>query len=294
MRLQKSPLFAESWNVAYRQKPAGSILEDKELPFHVVPYGYRYWAADPIVIEWEGKAYIFAELYDYILRRGVLGYCEITAGKTGKWKPIIREDYHLSYPCILEHDGKVYIMPESGAGNCLTVYEAVSFPDHWKKVQILRDNVKFADTTPLPVEGRHLALTHCVDNPQNPRLMLIDLDGEIADVSVEGSEPFRSRPAGHMFQKNGNWIRPAQYSEDCGRGYGKAMVFYSCSISESGQYDEAEITTLYPQELKFDRSVFLDGMHTYNAGKQFEVIDIKTRRFNLLNFVMRVASKLLR
>ena len=294
MRFQKSPLFAESWNVAYRQKSAGAILEDRNAPFTVIPNGFRYWAADPFVIERDGKVYIFAELYDYILRRGVLGYCAMTDGKAGKWTPVIQEPYHLSYPCILEHDSNVYIMPESGAGSCLTVYEAAVFPDQWRKVQVLRGNVKFADTTPIPCEGKHLALTHCVDDPQNPRLMLIDLDQKLADAAVEGAESFRSRPAGHMFQKNGKWIRPAQHSEDCGSGYGKALVFYECSISEDGQYDEAEIGTVFPRELKLDRPVFLDGMHTYNAGKQVEVIDIKTRRFNLLNFVMRVAGKFLR
>lgn len=294
MRFQKSPLFAESWNVAYRQKSAGAILEDRNAPFTVIPNGFRYWAADPFVIERDGKVYIFAELYDYILRRGVLGYCAMTDGKAGKWTPVIQEPYHLSYPCILEHDSNVYIMPESGAGSCLTVYEAAVFPDQWRKVQVLRDNVNFADTTPVPGEGRHLALAHCVDNPKKPRLMLIDLDAQMADAAVEGSESFRSRPAGHMFQKNGKWIRPAQYSENCGTGYGKALVFYECSISEDEQYEETELAVIRPQDLSFDRPVYLDGMHTYNSSEQFEVIDIKTRRFNLLNLVMRVMGKLLR
>jgi hypothetical protein len=33
-------------------------------------------------------------------------------------------------------------------------------------------------------------------------------------------------------------------------------------------------------------------MHTYNASTHFEVIDIKTRRFNLLNLLFRMLSKL--
>ena len=293
MKLKNTPLYAESWNVAFRKKPVGTFLEDTQTPFTVIPNDFRYWAADPFVVTLEGKTYIFAELYDYILHRGVLGYCEILDGKPGKWKPVIREDYHLSYPCLMEYAGKLYMMPESGAGEVLTVYEAVSFPDRWEK-RVLRCGVKFADTTPIPWEGRKLALTHRVDDPENPRLTLIDLENKLQDREIEKREPLRSRPAGHIFEKDGQRIRPAQVSLDIGAGYGKGLVFCQCSLSEALDYTETELREICPEELNYDRVIFLDGMHTYNANEQYEVIDIKTRRFNILNFVMRIAGKFLR
>lgn len=291
--LKKTPLYAESWNVAFREKPAGSILEDIETPFAVIRNNFRYWAADPFVVRFEGRTYIFAELYDYILRRGVLGCCDITGGKPGKWKPIIREPYHLSYPCVVEHQGKLYLMPESGEGEVLTVYEAVHFPDRWEK-RVLRSGVKFADTTPVPCPGRKLALTHRVDDPEQPRLTLIDLDGQLADNAVFGAVPLRSRPAGHFFEKEGQWLRPAQVSRDIGAGYGKGLVFCRCSLTKDLCYTETELREIRPEDLRYDREIFLDGMHTYNANDQYEVIDIKTRRFNILNFIMRIAGKFLR
>lgn len=292
--LQNTPLYAESWNVAFREKPAGAILEDTETPFTVIPNNFRYWAADPFVIRWEGKTCIFAELYDYILRRGVLGYCEILDGKPGKWKPVIGENYHLSYPCLMENAGKLYMMPESGAGEALTVYEAVSFPDRWEKRVVLRSGVKFVDTTPVPCPGRKLALTHRVDDPENPRLTLIDLENKVEDREIETQEPLRSRTAGHIFEKNGHRIRPAQFSLDTGAGYGKGLIFYRCSLTEELNYSETELREVRPEELKYDKFIFLDGMHTYNANGQYEVIDIRTRRFNILNFVMRIVGKFLR
>ena len=33
-------------------------------------------------------------------------------------------------------------------------------------------------------------------------------------------------------------------------------------------------------------------MHTYNADSEYEIIDIKTRRFNLLNLVFRLFGKI--
>lgn len=292
--LQETPIYAESWNVAFRKKPVGEILDDTQTPFVVIRNNFRYWAADPFVVQWEEKTYIFAELYDYILRRGMLGYCTISGEKAGKWKPVIRESYHLSYPCVMEYEGKLCLMPESGEGENLTVYEAVRFPDQWKKRTVLRSNVKFADTTPLPCSGRNLALTHRVDDPENPQLTMIDLDGQLGDMPVADSAPLRSRPAGHIFEKDGQWIRPAQFSLNIGEDYGKGLIFCRCSLTEDLQYNETELREIRPEELKFDRAIFLDGMHTYNANEQYEVIDIKTRRFNILNFVMRMAGKFLR
>ena len=292
--LENTPLFDESWNVAFRGKLAGAILDDTQTPFAVIPNNFRYWAADPFVVQYDGKACVFAELYDYILRRGVLGYCEIRDGKAGKWQPVIREDYHLSYPCLMEFQGKLCLMPESGEGEVLTIYEVVRFPDQWEKRAVLRSHVKFADTTPVPCAGRNLALTHRVDDPENPRLTLIDLENKLKDKEIEKQEPLRSRPAGHIFEKDGQWIRPAQVSVDTGAGYGKGLVFYQCQLSEDLRYSETELREIRPEDLNYDRTIFLDGMHTYNANEEYEVIDIKTRRFNILNFVMRIAGKFLR
>ena len=90
MNGRNSWVFAESWNVAIRNKSTGDILDNTKIPFKVIKNNFRYWAADPFILEKDGKAYIFAELYDYVLRRGVLGYCSIEGDKASKWKPIIR------------------------------------------------------------------------------------------------------------------------------------------------------------------------------------------------------------
>ncbi len=293
MALRNTVLFAESWNVAFRRTMCGAILQDTTTEFTVIKNSFRYWAADPFVVEYEQKTYIFAELYDYILRRGVLGYCEIKGNKATKWKPIVVAPYHLSYPCVVLRDGKYWMMPESGGGNNLTVYEVEQFPNVWKKPKVIRDNVKFADTTPL-MDSFSWALTHQVEDAQTPQLLLIDLNNEHADKLIVDAIPLNSRPAGNVFVYNEWSVRPAQLSTDCGDGYGKALIFYRYKLNENMEYTESKIKVIEPQELKYDRNVFLDGMHTYNASQHYEVIDIKTRRFNLLDFVMRVVGKFIK
>lgn len=288
MSFLQSSICAESWNVAWREAVPGTILTDKNTPFTVIENPLRYWAADPFVVEKDGKTYIFAELYDYIRCRGILGCCELIPGKKCRWRPIIAEPFHLSYPCILEHGGKTYLMPESGEDRSLLLYEAVEFPWKWKRVKALRENVCFADTTPVTDDG--LALTHQVDDARHPRLLLIDLTGRRPDVPAENQELLRSRPAGKPFRVDGRLIRPIQHSWDFDQNYGKSLIFSTVTLEDTLCREEpvAEIT---PANLHYSRPIFLDGMHTYNASTHFEVIDIKTRRFNLLNLAFRILSK---
>ncbi len=292
--LRDTFIYAESWNVAFRKGSSGDILKDNKKQFTVIKNNFRYWAADPFIVERGDKAYIFAELYDYISRKGIIGFCTVENGKTSKWKPLLKEDYHLSYPCIIEKNGKMFMMPESGEGKVLTVYESIQLPTKWSEKHIVRKDVKYADTTPFPKSEEQLALTHEVSDSENPKLLLVDFSGNREDFSVTCKNNLRSRPAGNVFCFEGKTVRPAQISRDTGRGYGKGLVFYECCMNKDGEYNESELKELYPNELSFDKPIFLDGMHTYNSSKDFEVIDIKTRRFNALDFVMRLISKFLK
>lgn len=289
--IRKTALFAESWNVAWRKSNPGDIMSDIDSPFNIVENSFRYWAADPFVYEYDGDVFIFAELYDYVLCRGVLGYCKLNDSKKAKWVPIIVDEKHLSYPCIIEDQGKIYLMPESNASRELVLYEAIDFPEKWEKKYVLRKEVAFADTTPFRWNEKALALTHDVENPYNPKLILIDLENQNSDIYIKKAEPFQSRPAGHMFQYGTKCVRPSQFSLNCDEGYGKGLLFYSCIISSEMEYDEHLIKKVLPTDLKYSKKILIDGMHTYNTSANYEVIDIKTRRFNALNFLFRLINK---
>ena len=58
------------------------------------------------------------------------------------------------------------------------------------------------------------------------------------------------------------------------------------------EYSEEEIQRVFPEDLSYSQEIYLDGMHTYNRLDKYEVIDVKTRRFNLLNLASRIIGKL--
>ena len=179
---EKSKIYAESWNVDWSKCSDGnSILNYKKTPFTIIKNSVRYWAADPFLFEHNGDIYIFAELYDYFKRRGVIGFYKKNKKKRGKWIPVISEDYHMSYPYIFEKDGQVYIMPESNASNTLYLYRAINFPYKWEKFTVIRQDMKLADTTLFGCNEKIFALTFDVASPKNPGLMLLDIEEKTND-----------------------------------------------------------------------------------------------------------------
>ena len=283
MNIHKSKIFSSGWNVAYR--PKTGILNDRNTPFEVLKNTYRSWAADPFLIEHNGEVYIFVELYDYIDGRGSIGYHRV-GDKNGRWVPVISESYHLSYPQIFRKDGQIYIMPEANASKTLYCYRAVEFPNRWEKLDPIRSGVRYADTSLFQWNGRELALTYQIGN-EDYKLKLLDLDNPEKDRAIDISNIELRRPAGAM--DNNNHIRPAQ---NCREDYGKGLIFYQYSLDSNMNYQEVRVAELGPEQLRLSRRLYLDGLHTYNMSENYEVIDIKTRFFNIISIVMRLKWKI--
>ena len=178
------------------------------------------------------------------------------------------------------------MMPESGADKSLCIYHAEHFPDKWKKIEVLRENIVLGDTTLLNEEAGNYALTYDLSDPHEIQLKLLDLHTPENDFRLQVEHIKLKRPAGKFFSVAGGLYRPAQ---DCTMDYGKGLIFYGCVPTP---YREKLIKKIYPHELKFSKRIFLDGMHTYNADSEYEIIDIKTRRFNLLNLALRLFGKI--
>lgn len=289
MDLRNTPLFAESWSVAYRRKPAGSILRDCETPFVLIPNSPKYWAADPIVFQHEGKTYIFAELYDYSLFRGIIGMSEFDGERFGKWTPILSEDTHLSYPFVFRSNKDIYMIPENRAGLCLSVYRAVEFPYRWERCKVIREGVEWVDTTLISRGDGYVGFTESMTEPRTDYQLRLDEKLEIVSCEpiVSGGDD-RHRCAGPLFTQDGKLIWVTQ---DCVEDYGQALYFRIC---EPQTLEEETAVRITPHQLKLNRRITLDGMHTYSSAGDFEVIDLKTRRIAPLHFYHRFTGRLLR
>lgn len=287
MNIRRSKLFAESWNVAIRRKKQGDILMDLETPFKILKNNFSSWCADPFIFEYKQKTYIFAEIYDYRLHRGTIGYTILNEGKIGKWKQVIVEEYHLSYPFIFQQNEEVYIIPESSQNNSLYIYKAVDFPNKWKKEAVLADDRKFVDTTLFQMENQVYAFTTDVSSYENQKEYILKFNNKgIEDINEIPVNNFKtSRMGGKVFQRENKIIKVCQ---DCRKTYGGGLMFKEF---RKDKVDGNTIQHILPESLIFDKKILIDGIHTYNANSEYEIIDIKTRRFNLLNLLCRFINK---
>ena len=256
----------EEWTIAYRRRQGDRLLiDDRESPFKIIPNTWRYWCADPHILEHAGQTYVFAELYDRILRRGVIGCCQITDdGPT---------------------NGTVYMIPESYSAAEIAVYQAVSFPDKWEKVHTLASGYTAVDTTLFSVDGAPWLMTLRFDEAHTYlEVHRLEKDSPLSSPLVAKLDDADSRPAGNLFRYEGKLIRPAQ---DCNGSYGRALDLYHVTNVTSDSYEETLLAKIGPEHIRSDLGGIPQGIHTYNISDGYEIIDLKEYKIDLWAYLTR-------
>lgn len=272
MRPFKDFFIEEYWDIAYR-KTSNTLLEEKAFTnFNRLRANKRYWYADPMLIEKDGKIYLFVEVFDNKTGLGCIGYSILQNDVFTTPKIIIRESFHMSYPYVFEINGQIYMMPETSGDRCIQLYKAVEFPEKWEKFRVISNINNAVDSVLL--DDKYIVTSLLINNfNKSTKLAVIDYNtGRILNDNFEESQ--QTRGAGKVFSENGRLIRPAQ---DCSGGvYGKGLVFYE--IIDSGiSYCEKEYTRFLSSDI-LDRDVI--GIHTYSTLNGYEVIDCKRKRLN--------------
>lgn len=282
MRL-RSRFFGEGWNVAYRYVPTPAILEDRNTPFCLIPNTWRTWAADPFIFIHEGRTYIFAEIFDYLTRKGRIGYSSCVNGKWKKWKTIIDEPFHMSYPNIFVRDNHIYMIPETSEDRTLRLYRASSFPEKWQLESIIAEGVSWVDTTFFKNGDCYCAITTDISNLNNHKDLLLTFDAQwklTSITEIPEKSTFLSRSAGNFISSKQGMVRVTQ---DCKDHYGRALVFSQFFPDELTSNGMGEILLrLEPTDLPIQTDKKWTGAHTYNYADGIEVVDIERRHYNPL------------
>ena len=271
----------EKWTIAYRRKAEGkTLLDNLSGTFIPLPNSWRYWRADPFLFERDGRSYLFAELYDRVKARGVLGCCELTDTGAGKWEVIIEEPWHLSYPFIFQQGNDVYLIPESFKSGKITLYKAACFPYEWTKVCDLADMVAVDSTIVDTAAGSYMITLRIVNAEANLVVMALSEQMELkaARIASRKEDP-NVRPAGKTFVWKDQLIRPAQ---DCTKGYGYGLNFMRISALDESRFSEELIRKVLPEEITIQGVRMPQGVHTYNFTDRYEVIDYKEYEFGIV------------
>jgi len=260
------------WFLAIRQRSGEHGFADAAGYSLMRPPKDRFYA-DPQLVERDGRTWLFFEDLRYSVNRAVISCCEIAPDCTpGAPVEVLRRPYHLSYPFIFEHEGEMYMVPETKQNRTVELYRATNFPAEWKLESVLLNNVYAVDTTILKLGGRFWMFA----GVSNGRYSNCDELGIFFADALTGpwtphpanpvvSDVRRARPGGAFFYDDGRLIRPSQ---DCARAYGYALVFSEVLKLNENEYEERPVSRLGPHWIKDNL-----GTHTYTRTERFEVID---------------------
>ncbi|MBV9216640.1 MAG: hypothetical protein JO053_10715 [Acidobacteria bacterium] len=90
-------------------------------------------AADPFAIQRADGWYVFFECFMANSKNATIA-CARSADLVA-WEQlgiVLQAPHHLSYPFVFEHDGSIFMMPESKSVRRVDLYRAIDFPMQWK------------------------------------------------------------------------------------------------------------------------------------------------------------------
>jgi len=261
------------WNLMFRHGD-DPFVDPQEYTLIPTPKD-RLWA-DPFVIARNNKHYVYIEEMEYEQYRGRISVFEIEAdGSYTVPQPAIKEDFHLSYPFLIEHDGELWMMPESNTDRSLRLYRCTRFPDQWEWVMNLMEGKKYVDATLhfqddlwwLYVNmGAHQTLSK-----RDEVNLYYAKDFRTSDWTPHPYNPIVSdvhsaRPAGNLIKHNGRLLRPSQNNS---RYYGYAYNLNEVLTLSTTDYKETVVKQILPD---WDKSII--GTHTHSSAPGISIIDV--------------------
>jgi len=255
--------FVDDWRSAVLSRS----IEIKNPPNHFL--------ADPFVLFRDGKHYLFVEDYDYATYKGVVTVYEVNSQGYKELGLALEEDFHLSYPFLLEHGGETYMIPESEQKKQIRMYRAVDFPLKWELHRVLMSDIRAADSTVFERDGKWWMFTN-VDTAE-----ISDHDSELHIYSADAPDSteweahagnpviFDSRYArmgGLLSDADGQLYRV--YQKQGQAVYGEAMGIARIDVLNPQDYRETIMVEIEPTFYEG-----LRGTHTYSHADGLLAID---------------------
>ena len=272
----QSPFHYDQWALGYRFRSGPGDSNNTLYRFKtLLPPKDRFWA-DPCAVQAGDRYYVFIEEYLNETEKGHISVIELDRKGVVKGPTkILERDYHLSYPFVFEWNGNYYMVPESAANKTVELYRCTSFPYEWELEKVLMTGVRAKDATLAEVDGVWWMFVSIAEHSIPDELYLFSAESPLGPWTAHRRNPVKSdvrgsRPAGPLFNWNGELYRPAQDSS--GR-YGYAVSINRVTKLDDEGFREEQVSHVGPNWNKN-----LLGTHTISIAGDLTVIDCLVKR----------------
>lgn len=241
--------------------------------------GEDSYFADPFLWESEGQVYCFFEEYVYRTGRGHINVGRLVDGDLIDIEPVLKKDYHLSFPFLFEQDGQLYMLPETSEVRRLETWKCVEFPRRWEPHATALEGVAASDSTLNLIDGTWWLFTNISHDPfldMNSELHIFRVDGpDLKSIEPHAFNPvvfdtLRARNAGRVFEMDGKLYRPGQDNSHGYYGYGlRLMEIRQLSLHD---YEEVERDSIAPD---FEPGII--GCHHLDVRGEQVIMDVRKR-----------------
>jgi hypothetical protein len=167
------------------------------------------------------------------------------------------------------------MVPETAANRTIELYRSTAFPFEWKLEKVLMTGVRATDATLAEVDGTWWMFASIAEHSIPDELYLFSAPSPLGPWTPHPRNPVKSdvkgsRPAGGLFNWNGELYRPAQNSS--GR-YGYAISINRVTQLDQQGFHEEHVSSILPNWNKK-----LVATHTISIAGDLTVVDCLVRR----------------
>jgi hypothetical protein len=286
--------FLDMWNIGIVASPLRQVVTTgraKPVSWLHQP-GKLHFFADPFPVEVGRQLYLLFEEFDHLKGKGWISGAVVRDNLDLSTEAVFVAPCHMSYPFLLEAEGKLFCVPETSEAGVILLFEACSFPSVWKEPVVIAEGFAALDSTIFAHEGKWwLFCTNAAAAPEE-------------ELHAWYSEELRgpwyphplnplccdvrsARPAGSPFMLDGVLMRPGQ---DCSRTYGGAVSLMRIDALTPTDFRETRIGAVLPDS----SGPYPDGLHTIVGIGDITVIDGKRRMFSPIALPLKLLCKLRR
>ncbi|CAL0321238.1 unnamed protein product [Lupinus luteus] len=265
----------ESANVWNNETAAWPVANPVVTCAAVSDAGYpSNFVADPFLFIQGDILYLFYETKNSITMQGDIGVSKST-DKGATWQQLgiaLKEDWHVSFPYVFEHDGQIYMMPEGSKKGEVRLYKAVKFPLLWKLEKVIMKK-PLVDSFIIKYSGRYWLFGSDYSGfgtKQNGQLEIWYSDSPLGPWKPHKKNPIYNinkslgaRNGGRPFLYEGNLYRVGQ---DCGDTYGRRVRVFKIESLTSEEYKEVEVPLGFVEPTK--------GLNAWN-GARYHHLDVQ-------------------